>query len=693
MDLDDFNDLLPFENGMFQYQYEYCQIIDQDHENGENTTIILPTGMGKTVALYRVFHNAKTIYTVPIRALADEKLLEIPQMFPNTRLLRDTGADREQREDFDYINQDLIITTTERLLSIMNNSIRDDVLKNVEYIVFDEVHLISDINRGSAVEWVIMMLKREYPHIHLIGLTATLNNHQEFGEWFGGTVYYKPASERPIPLEFVYGQPTPDFKKMDQVRDFKFGQLVRWSYTYKEPTLVFIASKPAIEKYARKFAGVGENATLEEVMQKGVAFHHRDINEDMKGKVIEQFIDGKITHVFCSPTLAMGVNVPATNCMIFDISFWNDKAWEHEPLEEAKLTQMFGRAGRQGYSDVGRVIFAGKPNELAHAKWCIDNPQPSNSQFGRIIVDKILAMIVRKDAKNIDEIYDVMKHSFLFHQNPNFDRSIISNAVDTLKQNKFIVELGNGVYKPTNRGTMTVKLYISVHTIVDTLSRLSEYRKNPSKTLFDMYRIFLGNDEFLSTVPYNEKKDTKFVNGTERYWSKSNNTWKNLFVQSYDKDQNKHVIEQKSENLKKVLALIFKDEVMGKKFRSLTSGSTLARWRADGSGLISRLSTILKTELQVITDDKRLFDLTEKTLKYGTLNEQTIELFDIEGFGDTTVSRLINAGIKDRKQLFSRSLESLKRHNVKISPQRWEKLRVKYGGYKPAPKLSDWEDW
>ena len=692
MDLETFNSKLPFKAGMLIFQWDYCNLIQKDNDEGKNTIINIPTGHGKTVALYYAMHSGKTIYTVPIRALADEKRKEIPEMFPEIQLLRDTGADREVRSEFDYINQDLIITTTERLLSILNTKIQHEVLKNVEYIIFDEIHLINDVSRGSAVEWVIMVLKRDYPHIHLIGLTATLSNYVEFSEWFGGSYFYIPSEDRLIPLTFFYGDPIPPQRRIADVRDRKFAQLIRWTYQFPEPFLIFLFNKSEIERFARKFAQLPENATLEEAMEKKVAWHHADLDESQKDEVIDNFMKGKVTHVFCSPTLAMGVNVPATNCMVFDISFWNDKAWEHELLEEPKVRQMYGRAGRKGFSEFGRVFFAGQKHEVDHALWCVNNPQPSNSQFGRIIVDKVLNMIVRKDARTIEEIYDIIKESFLYHQRKDFDMNIIEKALVLLLKYQFVIKLPNGVYKPKTRGMKTTQFYIPVYALIDTIKRLMEFKTIEGKVgIFDLYRIFLGNDEFLSTIPFNDDKDKKFVLASQSYF-KSDSTYANIFVSSYDKDQNMHIPVEKRDNLLKVLALIFKDEIMGKKFKSYTQKSTLAKWRKDATGLISRLVDILDDQLEVVTGNKQLFKLTEQSLKYGTLDKKKLELFGIEGFGEKTIEKLLARKIYSKEQFFKLTPARLKSYKLGISQQRFDKLKAKYGfeTKSTTPVLTDW---
>jgi len=696
MEVQDFNILLKkqFGNEMFPYQKEYCDLIKENHDAHLNTLVNLPTGMGKTMALFYAANSGKTLYTVPIRALADEKLLELPNVFPNLRILRDTGADREHRDEFDYENQDVVITTTERLLSILNtNSVKNELFKNLEYIIFDEIHLLSDVNRGSTVEWIIMLLKKNYPHIHLIGLTATLSNYVQFTNWFDGEYYYKPPKDRPIPLQFFYNDPVEKQRTMALTRDEKFAQFIRNAYMHKEPFLIFIASKPDIERYARKFAGLGDKATLQQCMAKGVAFHHRDIDEKMKGKVIEEFIAGNVKYVFCSPTLAMGVNVPATNVAIFDISFWNDIAWQHEPLEEAKLRQMFGRAGRIGFSDIGRVFFYGMYDELDHARWCVENPQPSNSQFGRVIVDKILNMLVRKDAETGIEIHDIIKHSFLYHQRKDFDEIIIQKSLDLLTRYKLNNKLTEGRYKATIKGIQVVKFYISVHTVIDAMSQIHELKKTGRQaTLYDFYRIFLGNDEYLSNVSYQEPKDQKFKWSGQQFFRKSDSVGYNLYVSAYDKDTNLHIPMEKSGSLLKVLALVFKEEIMGKKFRSLTQDSTLRRWRNDGAGLVSRLSTILEWDLKDFLGDKKIYNLMEMGIKYGTLNETKLELFSIEGFGNATIEKLLRRGITTKTKLFNLTKGQLKRYNVGISWDRLQKLQAKYGKNVPKAQgtLSDW---
>lgn len=59
-----------------------------------------------------------------------------------------------------------------------------DVIRDVEFVVFDEVHYVNDAERGVVWEEVIIMLP---PHITIVMLSATVPNVMDFADWVGRT--------------------------------------------------------------------------------------------------------------------------------------------------------------------------------------------------------------------------------------------------------------------------------------------------------------------------------------------------------------------------------------------------------------------------------------------------------------------------------------------------------------------------
>ena len=697
--LQEFEGVMPYDK-LRDYQLEYCQLQDEAQQQNKNFLNILPTGMGKTVAAYWASYKAwkegtKCIILVPVRQLATELLREFPKHLPMVNVLRDTGADREERQEngLDYKSADVILMTTERLMAVFNSPAqRSEILTNVKYCVFDEIHKIQDIGRGSALEWVIMNLKRDYADVNIIGLSATLPNYQEFADWLDAKYYYRPPEDRPIPLEYHYNNPISwKFRKADDKRMAKFKQLLQLKTFNKGQFLVFMYSKKAIEKYARMMARLPESAPREALWEKGIGIHHRDVKpEEQKDQVVQMFNEGKLDVIFCTPTLAEGVNTAAVNVVLFDISVWDGLNCMHKKIEEPNLRQMWGRAGRAGYGvDKGHVFFLGDDAEMQHAELCVKNPQAARSQFGRVMIDKILTAVANEMANTEQEIYSIIKQSFLFFQHGDLDQTTITKSLEILEKFKFVKSYG-GKYFASEMGRRVVKNAIKVHTIIDAQKQL--WNTKNLNSLYDIFKIFLANEEFLSGVFYDPKKDRKYVEYAERFFNKSDYVYEPVFVNFYNDVTDRHISIEMREPFLKVLAFIFQDDIIrGKK--PFTLDTDLSMKRQDGSGLIDRISFILGDELKTEIKDSRFFDTVSAGLRYGTLDDKKLELSMLGGVGEKTLKLLFDKGINTKEKFFATSLQDLKFLGMRISEARFNKLKQEAGYIIETKQTANLNDW
>eukprot|EP00117_Sycon_ciliatum_P038949 scpid27437/ scgid1370/ Helicase SKI2W; Helicase-like protein len=170
-------------------------------EKKECVFVAAHTSAGKTVvaeyAIAMALKNvAKTIYTSPIKALSNQKFRDFKNTFSDVGLL--TGDIQINKE------ASCLIMTTEILRSMLYNG--SDVIRDVEWVIFDEVHYINDAERGVVWEEVLIMLP---DHANIILLSATIPNTKEFAGWVGRTkrkkVYVISTNKRPVPLEhFLY---------------------------------------------------------------------------------------------------------------------------------------------------------------------------------------------------------------------------------------------------------------------------------------------------------------------------------------------------------------------------------------------------------------------------------------------------------------------------------------------------------
>ncbi len=166
-------------------------------ESGSGVLIAAPTGAGKTVvgefAVYLGLQQGrKCFYTTPIKALSNQKYLDLVRRHGSQRVGLLTGDSSINSE------APIVVMTTEVLRNMIYA--QSSTLDNLGYVVLDEVHYLADRYRGAVWEEVIIGLAAS---VQVVALSATVSNAEEFGEWLAavrGQVNVVVSEERPVPL-------------------------------------------------------------------------------------------------------------------------------------------------------------------------------------------------------------------------------------------------------------------------------------------------------------------------------------------------------------------------------------------------------------------------------------------------------------------------------------------------------------
>lgn len=183
-----------------RFQQEAIEAINQE----QSVIVTAPTGAGKTViAEYSVEKclqtNRRVIYTAPIKALSNQKYRDFQS---------------EYGDKIGIVTGDVVLNPYAQVLlmttEIFRNTIFDDIsrLQDVSYVIFDEIHYINDIERGTVWEESIIFAPQ---HIKFVCLSATIPNITSFAEWMQSVreidIKVVEELERPVPLEHhVYFQ-------------------------------------------------------------------------------------------------------------------------------------------------------------------------------------------------------------------------------------------------------------------------------------------------------------------------------------------------------------------------------------------------------------------------------------------------------------------------------------------------------
>ncbi|MEU3643841.1 DEAD/DEAH box helicase [Lentzea sp. NPDC034063] len=189
--LTDFLSVISFELDPFQRQA--CEAL----EDGHGVLVCAPTGAGKTVVGEFAVHLAltegrKCFYTTPIKALSNQKFADLTARYGADKIGLLTGDTS--------INggAPVVVMTTEVLRNMLYSG--SSTLDGLAYVVMDEVHYLADRFRGPVWEEVILHLPE---HVQVVGLSATVSNAEEFGEWLvevRGDTSVVVDEHRPVPL-------------------------------------------------------------------------------------------------------------------------------------------------------------------------------------------------------------------------------------------------------------------------------------------------------------------------------------------------------------------------------------------------------------------------------------------------------------------------------------------------------------
>jgi len=166
-------------------------------ERNESVLVSAHTSAGKTVvaeyAIAMAFRDKqRVIYTSPLKALSNQKYRELSQEFTDVGLM--TGDVTLQP------NATCLVMTTEILRAMLYRG--SEVIKEVAWVIFDEIHYMKDRERGVVWEESIIFLP---PAIKMVFLSATMSNATEFAEWIC-SLHKQPCHVvytdfRPTPLQ------------------------------------------------------------------------------------------------------------------------------------------------------------------------------------------------------------------------------------------------------------------------------------------------------------------------------------------------------------------------------------------------------------------------------------------------------------------------------------------------------------
>lgn len=434
-------------------------------ENGHSLVLSAPTGSGKTlVAEYLIEKVLKTdrriIYTSPIKALSNQKYRDFSRLYGDKVgiLTGDVVINRDA--------QALIVTTE----VYRNMAIEDpEAIADVAYVIFDEIHFLGDIERGTVWEESIIFSPKT---VRFLALSATIPNCEELARWIESVIDHQVKvishNQRAVPLAFQFyynkqvmnfkdlkkkakGRSEKDFRGRDRRVHKKEGEFRHFDIIKtlrqqdKLPLLYFVFSRALADKLAHDTAKHMDMTTHEqkehieamvdacieryqlqnletaqkmrEELSRGVGRHHAGLLPQLKELVEILFAERILKVLFVTETFAVGVNMPARSVAYDALKKYDGRSFRS--MRSLEFCQISGRAGRRGIDQFGWVIVPHLPNDLSIEELqnlVYGDIEPLESQFD-LSFNSVLNLY--SGHKN-EEVRTILKRNFAqFQANKN----------------------------------------------------------------------------------------------------------------------------------------------------------------------------------------------------------------------------------------------------------------------------------
>jgi superfamily II DNA/RNA helicase len=332
---------------------------------GKDVVVQAPTGAGKTL-IFELWskqgkNRGQAIYTVPTRALANDKLAEWRARGWDVGIA--TGDLAEN------LSAPILVATLE---TQKNRLIQGD---GPALLVVDEYQMLSDLERGLNYELAMALAP---PQTQLLLLSGSVANPQDVVKWLtrlGRKAMLIRHDIRPVPLEEIHANNL-NYHIPSEIRGYWPRFVAKALAEDLGPILIFAPRRQAAEMLAADLSRqlptpnplqlsteqkliAGEHLTR--LLKTRVAYHHSGLSYGARAGVIEPLAKaGQLRVVVATMGLAAGINFSLRSVALAAESYRRDHV--EKLLNPAEILQMFGRAGRRGLDETGFVLIT--PNEL-----------------------------------------------------------------------------------------------------------------------------------------------------------------------------------------------------------------------------------------------------------------------------------------------------------------------------------------
>jgi len=424
----------------------------------KNVLVTAPTGSGKTMAgfvsiLSRLFDKAISgkleekvycVYISPLRALNNDiyrnltkpleeiyssiekdKYLQVGKQLvqsssiPKVTIGVRTGdTPQKDRQHMLAHAPNILVTTPESLAIILNSQKFIEKMKDLEFIIIDEIHELANNKRGAHLSLAVERLAEIIGHdFTRIGLGATLNPSEEAAKYLVGFENGNPRDCKIVDaswskkLSITTVSPVKDliYTPDEKIEDSMYRQINN-IIKQNKTTLVFTNTRSGTERVVfnlkRRFK-YGED----------IAAHHGSLSRESRLEVEETLKKGGLKCAVSSTSLELGIDIGSIESVVQLGS----------PKSVTRLVQRIGRAGHSFKMVAkGTMIVLNRDDLVECSVMAQKALEKSLDSFDvpqnalDVLAQHIVGMSLTKKWR-VDEAYETVRKAYPYHNLPKSD--------------------------------------------------------------------------------------------------------------------------------------------------------------------------------------------------------------------------------------------------------------------------------
>ncbi len=645
-------------------------------DNQKNVLTVLPTGYGKTlVGMYLAGKKGKFIIVAPLKALVEEQKNSFGEYFD---VLAVSGDYRQNKKMIFEPEYDGYCMTYEMLYQLLiNPKQRTKLFHDISALIIDEAHLMGDRSRGPILESTIYLLEKFCPNIQILLLSATVGNPIKFSKHFKTELILADESERPVRLQkeiWDHAKYSKHNEKIDIILNNLYNLIEEYPRNDEMPNmLIFCGSRGESEKLCKIISETYSYIKSD--------FHHAGRTREQRVEIEKKFRNGDLNVLFCTPTLAMGINVPADICVITSVMRFNRLLSQKEMITASELIQMMGRAGRPGVKNIlfetkdgkkipfGRAIVFVEFDKYPKILQMIQQPIKVESQ----IPNKLKYILLTWISAGINHLKDLEnKYMGIFIESPDLD--IFQKEFAWLKKYKFFTMDDKKNITLRHIGNVVARFAIHPKTVLFIQMIKSKLNSYEAKiTPAQLFSLFMSCDEYIQNIRINEDIDKDALHNS-LFFINSNILHDIL----YSKSDSRHL--KRMSQVKKGFALTFDSYIQQRyKFDPYQKIRYLGKLGGDSYLLREQARRIIAATVALGRNWR--YGKVLNTLKDGIelntpiFDGDIVELVSIDSIGVKSAVLISEAKIKTKKQFLESNPHYLAQKISRIKEKKNAELR------------------